>query len=139
MLRGIFALAAGLFAAMIVITGMELVSAKWLYPLPAGFDASQPAQVQAFVSAMPAWAHACILGGWLLGALAGGSVAGRLETRYPWLPASLVGAFVAIGTLMNAQAIPHPAWVLALGVLLPVPLALLGARLFRRVSPAPGR
>ena len=68
MLRGIFALCAGLFAAMIAITGVELVNAKWIYPIPAGVNLRDPAQLQAFVAAMPTQAHALILGGWLLGA-----------------------------------------------------------------------
>jgi hypothetical protein len=138
-LRGIFAVAAGLFAAMIVISGLELVCAKWLYPLPQGFDPGNAAQLQAFVSAMPAPVQAWIVGGWLLGAFAGGSVGARLDARYPWLPATLVGAFVAIATWMNAQGIAHPAWMVVLGVLLPIPVALLGARLLRKVSPVPGK
>ena len=32
---------------------------------------------------------------------------------------------------MNAMVIPHPLWMNLLGVVLPVPLALLGARLAR--------
>jgi hypothetical protein len=118
---------------------MELVNAKWLYPPPPGLDLRNPAQVQAFVAAMPTAAHLSILAGWLLGALAGGAVGARLDERRPYLPAALVGVFVAIGSSINAQSIAHPAWVTALGVLLPIPLALSSARLFRRASPAPGR
>ena len=139
MLRSLFALCAGLFAAMIAITGVELANAKWLHPVPPGFDFRDPAQVQAFVAAMPTSALALVVAGWLLGAFAGGAVAGRLETRHPWLPAGLVGAFIAIGTLLNAQAVPHPAWVVATGTVLPIPLALLGASLVRMVWPAPGK
>ena len=139
MLRSIFALCAGLFAAMIAITGVELVNAKWLYPPPPGADFRDPAQLQAFVAAMPGKALALIVAGWLLGAFAGGAVSARLDERYPWLPAALVGVFIALGTLLNAQAIPHPGWVVALGTLLPVPAALLAATLVRKVWPAPGR
>ena len=139
MLRSVFALCAGLFAAMIAITGMELANAKWLYPPPPGADFRDPAQLQAFVAAMPPSALALIAAGWLLGAFAGGAIAARLEERNPWLPAALVGAFIAIGTLLNARAVPHPGWVVAVGTLLPVPLALLGARLVRMVWPAPGK
>lgn len=138
MLRSLFALCAGLFAAMIAITGVELANAKWLHPVPPGFDFRDPAQVQAFVAAMPTSALALVVAGWLLGAFAGGAVAARLDERRPWLPATLVGAFIAIGTLLNAQSIPHPAWVVAMGTLLPVPVALLAAAL-RKALPAPGR
>lgn len=138
MLRSIFALCSGLFAAMIAITGLELANAKWLYPPPPGADFRDPAQLQAFVAAMPASALALVVAGWLLGAFAGGAVAARLDQRNPYVPAVLVGAFIAIGTILNAQSIPHPGWVVAMGTLLPIPLALLAARLFRRASPEPG-
>lgn len=139
MLRSLFALCAGLFAAMIAITGVELVNAKWLYPPPPGADFRDPAQLLAFVSAMPASALALVVAGWLLGACAGGAVAARLDERHPLLPAMLVGAFIAVGTLLNAQAVPHPGWVVASGTLLPVPVALLAAALVRTVWPAPGK
>jgi hypothetical protein len=51
----------------------------------------------------------------------------------------LVGAFIAVGTLLNAQALPHPGWVVAAGTLLPVPVALLAAALVRKAWPAPGK
>ena len=139
MLRGIFALCAGLFAAMIAITGVELVNAKWIYPIPAGVNLRDPAQLQAFVAAMPTQAHALILGGWLLGAFAGGAVAARLEPVHPRVPATLVGAFIGIGTMLNAQQVAHPAWVVSLGTILPVPVALLATWLVRKAWPAPGR
>ena len=139
MLRGIFALCAGLFAAMIAITGVELVMAKWLYPVPVGVDLRDATQVQAFALSMPTAAHALILGGWLLGAVLGGAVGSKLDPVYPRLPATLVGTFIGIGTLLAAQQAMHPTWVYTLGTLLPVPAALLAAWLVRRVSPAPGK
>jgi hypothetical protein len=137
-LRAIFALCAGLFAAMIVITGFELVNSFLVYPPPPGFDFRDAAQVQAFALSMPAKALAMVLAGWLLGAFAGGAISARLDTLRPYLPATLVGLFVALGTLLNARSIPHRDWVVWMGSVLPIPLALLAARLFRRASPAPG-
>ena len=139
MLRGIFALAAGLFAAMILITGSGLLSAKWLFPPPPGLDLRDAAQVAAFAASLPLAALLWILGGWLFGALVGGLVSARLAGQYELAPPVLVGLFIAAGTLLNAQSIPHPSWMVALGVLLPIPAALLGARLVRKASPAPGK
>jgi hypothetical protein len=138
-LRGIFALAAGLFAAMILITGSGLLSAKWLFPPPPGLDLRDAAQVAAFVASLPLAALLWILAGWLLGALVGGLVSARLAGQYELAPPVLVGLFIAAGTWLNALSIPHPAWMVALGVLLPIPAALLGARLVRKASPAPGK
>ena len=139
MLRGIFALCAGLFAAMIAITGVELVMAKWLYPVPPGLDLRDAAQVRDFAMAMPMTAHALILGGWLLGAFVGGAVGAKLEPVYPRLPATLVGAFIGIATMFAAQQAMHPSWIYVLGTVLPAPVALLAAWLVRRAWPAPGK
>lgn len=139
MLRAIFALISGLFAAMIVITGLELVSAKWLFPVPAGVDLGSVAAINAYVATMPVAAHAWILGGWLLGAFVGGGVASALAERGKWLPAALIGALIMAATIANAMRIQHPAWMLALAVSLPVPMALLAGWLLRKVWPAPGK
>ena len=37
--------------------------------------------------------------------------------------------FIVAGTVMNAMVIAHPLWMSLLGILLPVPLALLAVRL----------
>ena len=139
MLRSIVALVAGLFATMIVITGMEAISAVWLFPPPPGLDFRDPAAVNAFIKTMPAPAFAWILGAWLLGTFIGAGLAARIAERHRALLAVLIGLLVVIGTIVNATSIEHPRWVLALGVLLPIPLALLAARLFRKASPAPER
>lgn len=139
MLRSIFALIAGLFATMGVITGVELVSAKWLFPPPAGLDYNDPAAVNAFVASLPLAALLVILGAWLVGTFIGAAVAARLAGRYPVIPAMVIACLVVAGTIANAMNIQHPTWMLALAVLLPIPLALLAVRLVRRVSPAPGK
>jgi hypothetical protein len=134
MLRTIFALIAGLFAAMIVITGVELVG-QHAFPLPPGLDVHDPDAINAFVGDLPTQARALIVSGWLLGALVGGGVATALTRRHHLLLAALLGAFVALGTIINAMNIHHPAWMLALGAILPIPLAMLAAHTVRKVWP----
>ena len=139
MLRTIFALVAGLFATMIVITGMELLAAKWLFPLPPGLDPHNLDQVNAFAGSLSTSAYAWILGGWLLGSFVGAAVAALVSHRHRPLLALIIGALVVAGTIANAMSIHHPQWVIALGVVLPIPLALLAELAIRKVSRAPGR
>src|SRR4249919_2891431 len=123
---------------MIVITGLELLNAKWLIPVPASLDLRDATQVAEFVATLSPAALAWILCGWLLGAFVGGGVAARLGGQFDMAPAVLIGLFIAIFTWNNSLGISHPAWVVACGVLLPIPAAMLGARLLRRASPTPG-
>jgi len=132
MLRTAFAFVAGLFAAMIAITFIELANARLLYPPPQGMDFTDARQVEAFIAAMPTGALALLVLGWCAGAFVGGGVAARIAQQYRTLLALAIGALVAIGVVSNATGIHHPAWVTASGVLLPIPLAWLAATLVRR-------
>ena len=129
MLRTLFALIAGFFAAEIVITLVELASAKLWFPPPPGLDFSDMTAVDAFVRSMPASALLVIVGGWLLGAFVGAGIAAALARRHQLAVALVVGACITVGTGVNAAQIHHPLWVTAAGVLLPIPLAWLAATL----------
>jgi Na+-transporting NADH:ubiquinone oxidoreductase subunit NqrB len=132
MLRSLFAIVSGLFAMMIVITFSELANAKFFFPLPAGLDLNDAATVAAYAATMPASAMAAVLAGWLLGAFIGAGVAAKIAEHYRLGCALLIGAIDVALTAMNALSIPHPAWVIAAGVLLPIPLAWLAATLVQK-------
>ncbi|MEO8160345.1 MAG: hypothetical protein ABI588_02920 [Arenimonas sp.] len=138
-LRALLAIAAGTLAMFVVITAVEAANAFAFFPAPAGMDWRDPAQVTAFAATLPATAMALVLGGWCLGAFVGGAVGGLVGGRSWPLCALVIGGIVVAGVLDSASRIHHPGWVLSLGLGLPVPLALLAARTFRRVSPAPGK
>ncbi|MEO7251432.1 MAG: hypothetical protein ABIW30_02350 [Arenimonas sp.] len=131
MLRTVFAFISGLFATMIIITFVELANAKFLYPPPAGLDWSDMRAVAAFAASLPTAAMALVLSGWLLGAFVGAAVASRIALRHKLPCALLIGAVVVAGVIDSGLSIPHPTWVIAAGVLLPIPLAYLAATLFQ--------
>ena len=136
MLRTAFAILSGIFAAMIAITFVEMINAKVLFPLPAGFDfkAATPEQLKALVDSMPLAARVAVVGGWLLGAFAGGTVAASIALREKAVVAGLVpGVLVALATIANAMMIPHPWWMPATGIVLAVPMAGLGVWLAQRL------
>ena len=127
MLRNLFALVSGLFAMMIVITFIELANARFVYPPPPGIDWNNSSAVAAFASGMPTTALLLVLLGWLVGAFVGASVAARLAGSYNVWLALLIGLLVSAGVVHSALTIPHPTWMIALGVALPPVLAWLAA------------
>jgi hypothetical protein len=137
MLRSLFALCAGLMAAMIVMTAFA-VAASFLYPVPPGLERGGAAAIAAYAASLPLAANLLLLAGWLLAAVGGTVVAARLAPASAIALAIAIGGLDAVLTFLNAQQVPRPDWMLACGVALPVPLALLAVRMLRRASPAPG-
>ena len=127
MLRNLFALVSGLVAMMIVITFIELANAKFVFPPPVGIDWENAQAVADFARSMPTTALLIVLLGWLLGAFAGASVAARLAGSYKLWLALLIGLLVSAGVVHSALTIPHPTWMIVLGVALPPLLAWLAA------------
>jgi len=129
MLRTSFAIITGLFATMIVITFVELANARLFFPAPPGMDWSDKQAVAAFAASLPIAAMLVVLLGWLLGAFIGAAVAAALADRYRRVCASLIGVAVIVGVVQNSLEIPHPTWLTAAGLLLPLPLAWLAEKM----------
>lgn len=132
MLRTFFGFVSGVFAMMIVITFIELANAKLFFPPPPGMDWANPEAVAAFAGSLPAAAMAVVLAGWLAGAFAGAAVAAKIAVRYRTACAMLIGALVVAGVIHSAFTIPHPTWIIATGIALPIPLAYLAAMLVQK-------
>ena len=128
--RTILAVVVGVVVAWLVIVLSQFAGAA-AYPPPPGLDVTDPQQLAAFIEAAPAMAMMFVLAGYALAALIGGWVAARISRAHPRIAALLVGAMVLAGVIANTMMIPHPLWMTAAGVLLPLPAAWLGARLAR--------
>jgi hypothetical protein len=120
---------AGIVVAFLCVFAVEFVG-HGLYPPPAGLDATNPADQARLMEAMPAAAKALVLLGWFLGALAGAWVANRIAGR------SLAGWIVALLVIAAGVAtmvmIPHPIWMWAGGILLPLAAAWIAERVGAR-------
>jgi hypothetical protein len=138
--RAILGVVCGIVVAWITITLVEFAGHAIWTPPPAGLDPMDPAQVQAMLAQLPAGALAALLVAWVAGAFTGGFTAAKLSLRHPRVAAGIVGAFIVAGVVAMVVMIPsHPYWVSVPGLLLPIPAALVGARVARPrpITPAP--
>ena len=128
MIRKILATIVGIFVAGVVVGVVQMINMA-LYPAPPGIDLHDPVQVAVMVSKLPAPAFLVVLAAWSLGCFVGGWVATRIAQGRTRIPAVIVGLFILAGVLYNIVVLPHPLWMSIAGVLLPLPCALLGARI----------
>lgn len=99
-----------------------------LFPSPAGLDPQNPEHLKRIVAEAPVGAMITLVLAWTAGAFTGGWTAARLA-RHPRAAAVLIALVVMSGVIGMMLIVPeHPKWVSALGLLLPVPVALLAAR-----------
>lgn len=130
-LRLLLALLAGMVAALVVTMALEGISAG-LFPMPTGLDPHDTAQFIARMKEIPLGAMLMVLGGHLLGTLAGAFTAVRLAPPLMDRGRSL-GLVVALlmqgGAAVNIAVIPHPVWfafgdVVGIGVFAWIGMAL---------------
>lgn len=136
--RTILGMLVGVLVMFLVIMGVEAVG-HLIYPPPAGLDPMNPQHAAAFatfVAAMPLAAKAMLVLAWTLGAFVGGLVAAKIA-RHQRAAALLVALVVITGVVGMAVAVPHPSWLVAAGLLLPIPAALLASQLVYRRKTLP--
>jgi ABC-type Na+ efflux pump permease subunit len=97
-----------------------------LFPPPADINLADPEDVKRLMASLPAAAFAFVLLGWFLGSFVGSFVARKIarSNAAAWAVAVLFILFTA----MNFVMIPHPLWMIAAGVLIPLASAWLAIR-----------
>jgi hypothetical protein len=125
-MRILLGVLAGAVVAGLCVFLVEMIGHS-IFPLPPGLDPKDPADQQTLMNVMPAAAKAMVLLGWFLGALLGALTANRIARRAlaGWIVALLV---VAAGVVTMVM-IPHPGWMWAGGILLPLAAGWLARRL----------
>ena len=127
--RAILGVLAGLAAMFLVIMGIEYAG-HMAYPPPPGLNPMVTEDLSAIMASQPVAAKAFVVVAWVVGAFAGGWVAAKISRAYPRAAAVIVALMVVAGVVGMILQLPgHPRWMAALGLLLPIPAALLGARL----------
>ncbi|MGI8561933.1 MAG: hypothetical protein ACR2J7_11000 [Luteimonas sp.] len=134
--RTVLAVVAGLVVALLAMVSVEFLALQ-LWPPPPGFVLEDEADLARLVELATPAKKAAVVFGWALASFLGGWVAARVSHRHRTGAAVAIGVLVVAGVVFNAANIPHPMWMNVLGVLLPVPMALLAARLAtKRAAPA---
>jgi hypothetical protein len=124
----ILGVVAGLVVAFLCVMGIEAVG-HLVYPPPPGTDLTDPAQVARLMEIVPAAALAFVAAAWFVGALAGAWVANAVAKRA--LAGWIVALLVIAGGVATMIMIPHPAWLWAAGIVLPVIAGMLAQRFAR--------
>lgn len=128
-IRGLAALVAGLIVAMLVIAGVEGVGHS-IFPPPAGLDPMRAEDQARMIELMPMEAKLMVVLAWFLGSLAGACAAIAVSRRV--LPAWVLAVAIAGLGLWTTQMFPHPDWMLASAVVLPLVAVLVAKRLMVR-------
>lgn len=117
---------AGVVVGGLVVFLVELVGHS-LFPTPPSTDLSNPEDVKRLISLLPVGALLMVLVGWLLGSLAGAWTASRIARTN--MAGWIVAALFILLTVYNFTVIPHPLWMMAAGVVIPLVAAWIAARL----------
>lgn len=132
-MRRLFGTLAGIAVAILITLGVEAVDSRF-YPMPANIDPNDADALARIIPDMPLAAKLIVVAGWFLGAYGGAWMALRI-TDWRW-SGVVVALFVLAGGVVNFMMVPHPLWMEACAVLMPV----LGGWLAIRVhhKPYPG-
>ena len=125
-MRILLGILAGAVLAGLCVFAVEAIG-HLIFHVPPGIDPRNPADYQRLMDSMSAGAKAMVLVGWFLGALLGGLAANVIARRAlaGWIVALLVVA-AGVATMMM---IPHPAWMWAGGIALPLLAAWIADRI----------
>ena len=125
-MRIVLGIVAGIVIAVACVFVVESVG-HTVFPPPPGLDASNPRDIERMIAVIPAGALVFVVAAWFIGALAGAITANMVgrSAVAGWVVALLVIA----GGIATMVMIPHPAWMWAAGIALPLAAALIAARL----------
>ncbi len=125
-MRVVLGVLAGVVVAMLCIFAIEFLG-HMVFPPPPDLDLSDPEAAARIIAGLPAGAFAFVLAAWFLGALAGAWAANMVghATVGGWV----VALVVICGGVYTMLMIPHPIWMWAAGVLLPLLAAWIAQRL----------
>lgn len=126
MVRTVLGTFSGALIASLALIGCWYGIAQ-IYPLPTSADFATPDSLSAYAAATPSSAQAGILGAWALAGLLGGWTAAWISKARRGAAALVIGGLLTATVIVYATLIPNPEWMTVVGVLLPIPFAVLAA------------
>lgn len=127
MLRAIFAFLAGAVAMSLTVAGVQMIG-HHLWPLPPGIDPNSHEQMATIVEAMPIAAKAWVVLAYAIATAVAVLVATTIaRARWKGLGIAL-GSLMIVLCVINILMLPHPVWMIAATLLIPLPIAMAVAR-----------
>ena len=117
MLRALLGLVVGAAVAFVAVYGWQLLG-HLIFSFPVHMDPRDPLNREMLVSSMSWRAQAWVVGGYAVGVAVGGLLGNLIaDARWPVMLVAvmIVGAFAATLTVT-----PHPFWMMAAGIVMPI-------------------
>lgn len=135
MLRTVFAFLLGAVAMVATVATLQMLG-HWIWPPPPGLDMADPASTAGFVERMPLAAKLWVLVAYAT-AVELGTIVAVLVQRPRWRGLAMAIGLTMMGlTALNFWMLPHPWWMVVVGLLLPLPVAMTAGWWLRPRSPA---
>lgn len=130
MVRSMAAFIAGLLVMLIVVSSIQWIG-HTLYPSPPVLDAHGTVRTQSVIAQAPFGFLAIVLLSYATCSFLAAGTASTLSLRHKRGVAIFLGVVMTGIVAVHVAVVPHPLWVIVVGLLLPIPFALLGWRTFR--------
>ncbi len=120
-LRSLAALVVGILVTGLVVVGVETLGHQ-LFPAknPVAMDPGDVGAMRDFVRSLPTGALGFVVAAWTLGAFFGSVAAIRIARSHQAILAWVIGGLTLAMAGVAMWQIPHPAWMMAAGVVLPL-------------------
>lgn len=128
MFRIVLGIIVGVISATLIFLGFLMLIAS-IFPMPKGIDILNPDGMKKFIADLPATAFILVLAGYAVGMLAAGFIARKISRHANIGAPIVIGGLFSVGWIMNVLSIPHPVWVVIVGIFIFLPFTYLGHRL----------
>ncbi len=128
MVRKIISVIVGLISAIIIFVIVESLN-SFLHPTPKGLNLNDANIVKEFFANQPISFWLLILFGWILGSLICGFLIAWLSKTDSKVLPIIAGVVLTLSAVANFILLPHPVWFIVVGLLVFIPIVLLGHKL----------
>jgi hypothetical protein len=133
MVRKVLAVIVALITAWGIILIVEMVASRF-WTTPNNLEYMSRDDMAAYFSKLPPTAYLIVLAGYLIAAFFGGFIVTKMSRREsPGLTLPVViGIILTLGGILNFVSFPgQPIWFVMVGVLIFIPMSLIGHRFAR--------
>ena len=130
MKRNIISIIVGLVTAVITFLIAETINGN-LHPAPTALDYKDSVGVKTFYKNQPLSLWLLVLAGWIIGSLLCGFLIKFISRSDNKKLPIIAGCILTLSAIANFFSLPHPTWFIIVGLLIFVPITLLGHKLYK--------